>query len=81
MKLISVDVAAETLSALQNPAAHLKGVDERLGSQYHSLLYEGKAEKREAVANRSMQLNMTLDAYDELLTQAEIQGFVSKVSG
>ena len=72
-------MAAETLGALQNPAAHLRGVDERLGDAYHRILYEGKAEKAEAVANRSLQMNKTLDAYDEMLTQAEIQGFISKV--
>uniref|UniRef100_A0A671W8D4 IQ motif containing GTPase activating protein 1 n=1 Tax=Sparus aurata TaxID=8175 RepID=A0A671W8D4_SPAAU len=71
-----------TMAAMQNPNAMLVNLDANGARQYHDTLYQAKGEK---VAN-SRPYNYKLstfslrDIYDELLTQAEIQGNVNKVN-
>ncbi|KAK1891744.1 Ras GTPase-activating-like protein IQGAP1, partial [Dissostichus eleginoides] len=70
-----------TVAAMQNPNAMLVNLDANAACQYHDTLYQAKGEK---VANsRKRQMENTeaeRDIYDELLTQAEIQGNVNKVN-
>uniref|UniRef100_A0AAQ5Y298 IQ motif containing GTPase activating protein 1 n=1 Tax=Amphiprion ocellaris TaxID=80972 RepID=A0AAQ5Y298_AMPOC len=68
-----------TLAAMQNPNAMLVNLDSSSAQQYHDTLYRAKGEK---VANsRKRNAEAERDIYDELLTQAEIQGNVNKVNG
>uniref|UniRef100_A0A4W6C9B7 IQ motif containing GTPase activating protein 1 n=1 Tax=Lates calcarifer TaxID=8187 RepID=A0A4W6C9B7_LATCA len=67
-----------TLAAMQNPNAMLVNLDPNSARQYHDTLYQAKGEK---VANsRKRNTEAERDVYDELLTQAEIQGNVNKVN-
>uniref|UniRef100_A0A8D3CP95 IQ motif containing GTPase activating protein 1 n=1 Tax=Scophthalmus maximus TaxID=52904 RepID=A0A8D3CP95_SCOMX len=59
-----------TLAAMHNPNAMLVDLDPGSARLYHDTLYQAKGEK---VATER-------DVYDELLTQAEIQGNVTKVN-
>uniref|UniRef100_A0A4W6CBD2 IQ motif containing GTPase activating protein 1 n=1 Tax=Lates calcarifer TaxID=8187 RepID=A0A4W6CBD2_LATCA len=65
-----------TLAAMQNPNAMLVNLDPNSARQYHDTLYQAKGEK---VANSRKRVSER-DVYDELLTQAEIQGNVNKVN-
>uniref|UniRef100_A0A8C4HVW7 IQ motif containing GTPase activating protein 1 n=1 Tax=Dicentrarchus labrax TaxID=13489 RepID=A0A8C4HVW7_DICLA len=68
-----------TVAAMQNPNAMLVNLDASCARQYHDTLYHAKGEK---VANsRKRNAEAERDVYDELLTQAEIQGNVNKVNG
>uniref|UniRef100_A0A671W7Q4 IQ motif containing GTPase activating protein 1 n=1 Tax=Sparus aurata TaxID=8175 RepID=A0A671W7Q4_SPAAU len=68
-----------TMAAMQNPNAMLVNLDANGARQYHDTLYQAKGEK---VANsRKRNADAERDIYDELLTQAEIQGNVNKVNG
>uniref|UniRef100_A0A665WQ13 IQ motif containing GTPase activating protein 1 n=1 Tax=Echeneis naucrates TaxID=173247 RepID=A0A665WQ13_ECHNA len=79
---IDQGVPEGTLAAMQNPNAMLVQLDANSARQYHDILYNAKGEK---VANsRKRQMENTeaeRDIYDELLTQAEIQGNINKVNG
>uniref|UniRef100_A0A671W7K7 IQ motif containing GTPase activating protein 1 n=1 Tax=Sparus aurata TaxID=8175 RepID=A0A671W7K7_SPAAU len=67
-----------TMAAMQNPNAMLVNLDANGARQYHDTLYQAKGEK---VANsRKRNADAERDIYDELLTQAEIQGNVNKVN-
>uniref|UniRef100_A0A7N6FDM6 IQ motif containing GTPase activating protein 1 n=1 Tax=Anabas testudineus TaxID=64144 RepID=A0A7N6FDM6_ANATE len=68
---IDQGVPEGTLAAMQNPNAMLVNLGPNSAQQYHDTLYQAKGEK---VANSQR------DVYDELLTQAEIQGNVNKVN-
>jgi len=72
--------AEETLSALGNPAACLNGVDEENMERYHLVLKAHKRQKVETSLDRSLSDSYVADAYDELLSQYEIQGHVNKVN-
>lgn len=74
--------AAETVKALQNPAAMLVNCIEEFSESYQIVLFEAKEVKAENARNKSIDPNSTYeaDAYDELLTQAEIQGYLNKVN-
>uniref|UniRef100_A0A665WP76 IQ motif containing GTPase activating protein 1 n=1 Tax=Echeneis naucrates TaxID=173247 RepID=A0A665WP76_ECHNA len=78
---IDQGVPEGTLAAMQNPNAMLVQLDANSARQYHDILYNAKGEK---VANsRKRQMENTeaeRDIYDELLTQAEIQGNINKVN-
>lgn len=78
---IDQGVPEGTLAAMQNPNAMLVKLDPSCAQQYHDTLYQAKGKK---VANsRKRQMENTeaeRDIYDELLTQAEIQGNVNKVN-
>uniref|UniRef100_A0A8B9HCQ5 IQ motif containing GTPase activating protein 1 n=1 Tax=Astyanax mexicanus TaxID=7994 RepID=A0A8B9HCQ5_ASTMX len=71
-----------TLAAMRNPNAMLLHLDESSAQNYQDTLFQAKAEK---VANSRKRIGENADAerdvYEELLTQAEIQGNVNKVNG
>uniref|UniRef100_A0A7N5ZYY0 IQ motif containing GTPase activating protein 1 n=1 Tax=Anabas testudineus TaxID=64144 RepID=A0A7N5ZYY0_ANATE len=76
---IDQGVPEGTLAAMQNPNAMLVNLGPNSAQQYHDTLYQAKGEK---VANsRKRNADAERDVYDELLTQAEIQGNVNKVNG
>ncbi|XP_046897505.1 ras GTPase-activating-like protein IQGAP1 [Hypomesus transpacificus] len=70
-----------TIAAMQNPNAMLVQLDQGSAQHYQDMLYQAKGEK---VANSRKRLGENADAerdvYEELLTQAEIQGNVNKVN-
>uniref|UniRef100_A0A3B4F1R6 IQ motif containing GTPase activating protein 1 n=1 Tax=Pundamilia nyererei TaxID=303518 RepID=A0A3B4F1R6_9CICH len=75
---IDQGVPEGTLAAMQNPNAMLVKLDPSCAQQYHDTLYQAKGKK---VANsRKRNAEAERDIYDELLTQAEIQGNVNKVN-
>uniref|UniRef100_A0A665WPV4 IQ motif containing GTPase activating protein 1 n=1 Tax=Echeneis naucrates TaxID=173247 RepID=A0A665WPV4_ECHNA len=75
---IDQGVPEGTLAAMQNPNAMLVQLDANSARQYHDILYNAKGEK---VANSQNNQISERDIYDELLTQAEIQGNINKVNG
>ncbi|XP_041369796.1 ras GTPase-activating-like protein IQGAP1 isoform X2 [Gigantopelta aegis] len=79
---IEKQVSKETFMALQNPAACLVNLVAEEEGDYQAMLYDAKQAKTENARNRSMdnELQYEHDVYDELLTQAEIQGNVNKVN-
>ncbi|RUS77832.1 hypothetical protein EGW08_014406 [Elysia chlorotica] len=79
---IDQKIAAETYTALQNPSAMLVNLDLGTPEEYQELLYQAKDVKAENARNRSLDPDSTCehDVYDELLTQAEIQGNINKVN-
>uniref|UniRef100_A0A8C1K1K1 IQ motif containing GTPase activating protein 1 n=1 Tax=Cyprinus carpio TaxID=7962 RepID=A0A8C1K1K1_CYPCA len=64
-----------TLAAMRNPNAMLLQLDESAAQHYQDTLFQAKTEK---VANSRKRAER--DAYDELLTHAEIQGNINKVN-
>ncbi|KAJ8247480.1 hypothetical protein GJAV_G00246910 [Gymnothorax javanicus] len=70
-----------TLAAMRNPNAMLVNINEASAKDYHDTLYQAKGEK---VANARKRIGENSEAerdvYEELLTQAEIQGNVNKVN-
>lgn len=70
-----------TLAAMRNPNAMLQQLDESAAQSYQDTLFQAKSEK---VANSRKRIGENSeaerDAYDELLTHAEIQGNVNKVN-
>eukprot|EP00058_Branchiostoma_floridae_P016068 XP_002601556.1 hypothetical protein BRAFLDRAFT_95792 [Branchiostoma floridae] len=80
---IEKQVSADTLTALQNPAARMKQVQDHLADSYQEQLYTmktAKEEKAAAQAEREEVNEADQDVYDRLLTQAEIQGNVNQVN-
>ncbi|CAG5135114.1 unnamed protein product, partial [Candidula unifasciata] len=78
---IDQQVAADTFTALQNPSAMLVHLDGASKDQYQDTLFQAKAVKTENARNKSIDADgYEKDVYDELLTQAEIQGNISKVN-
>ncbi|NXI36617.1 IQGA2 protein, partial [Galbula dea] len=78
---IEKGVAEQTVATLRNPNAMLVNVDEELAQDYQSELFEAKRRKG---ANARLK-NGTIseeerDVYEELLTQAEIQGNINKIN-
>uniref|UniRef100_A0A674IDN6 IQ motif containing GTPase activating protein 1 n=1 Tax=Terrapene triunguis TaxID=2587831 RepID=A0A674IDN6_9SAUR len=76
---IDRQVPADTLLAMKNSNAMLVNLDELLASIYQDTLYRAKKDKMENAKNR-VKINRERDVYEELLTQAEIQGNVNKVN-
>ncbi|KAG7271758.1 hypothetical protein CRUP_032661 [Coryphaenoides rupestris] len=78
---IDQGVPEGTMAAMQNPNTMLVNLDNDTAQSYHDMLYQAKGQK---VANSRKRLvenaDAELDVYDELLTQAEIQGNVNKVN-
>uniref|UniRef100_A0A8C0F801 IQ motif containing GTPase activating protein 1 n=1 Tax=Bubo bubo TaxID=30461 RepID=A0A8C0F801_BUBBB len=72
---IDHQVPADTLMAMKNPNAMLINLDDQLESIYQDTLYRAKQDKMENAKNRRER-----DVYEELLTQAEIQGNINKVN-
>ncbi|TRZ15275.1 hypothetical protein HGM15179_011795 [Zosterops borbonicus] len=79
---IDRQVPADTLTAMKNPNAMLINLDDQLESTYQATLYRAKQDKMENAKNRiaSESLDRERDVYEELLTQAEIQGNINKVN-
>nr|XP_013809739.1 PREDICTED: ras GTPase-activating-like protein IQGAP1 isoform X2 [Apteryx mantelli mantelli] len=79
---IDHQVPADTLMAMKNPNAMLVNLDDLLASTYQDTLYRAKQDKMENAKNRIASENSERerDVYEELLTQAEIQGNVNKVN-
>ncbi|KFV78857.1 Ras GTPase-activating-like IQGAP1, partial [Struthio camelus australis] len=79
---IDHQVPADTLMAMKNPNAMLVNLDDLLASTYQDTLYRAKKDKMENAKNRIASENSERerDVYEELLTQAEIQGNINKVN-
>ncbi|XP_064525526.1 ras GTPase-activating-like protein IQGAP1 [Pseudopipra pipra] len=79
---IDHQVPADTLMAMKNPNAMLINLDDQLESTYQDTLYRAKQDKMENAKNRiaSESSDRERDVYEELLTQAEIQGNINKVN-
>uniref|UniRef100_A0A8C0HK29 IQ motif containing GTPase activating protein 1 n=1 Tax=Buteo japonicus TaxID=224669 RepID=A0A8C0HK29_9AVES len=75
---IDHQVPADTLMAMKNPNAMLINLDDQLESTYQDTLYRAKQDKMENAKNRNS--CQERDVYEELLTQAEIQGNINKVN-
>ncbi|XP_034756385.1 ras GTPase-activating-like protein IQGAP1 [Etheostoma cragini] len=70
-----------TVAAMQNPNAMLVSLDANSARQYHDTLYQAKGKKVANSRKRQMEnADAERDIYDELLTQAEIQGNVNNVN-
>ncbi|XP_060617620.2 ras GTPase-activating-like protein IQGAP2 isoform X1 [Anolis sagrei] len=78
---IEKGVADQTIKTLKNPNAMLVNVDDDLAHAYQKELSEAKRRKEEnaRLKNGSI-LEEERDVYEELLTQAEIQGNLNKVN-
>uniref|UniRef100_A0A8C3NJF3 Uncharacterized protein n=1 Tax=Geospiza parvula TaxID=87175 RepID=A0A8C3NJF3_GEOPR len=66
-------IAEQTIVTLRNPNAMLLNVDEELAQDYQNELFDAKR-KKESNAR------LKRDVYEELLTQAEIQGNINKIN-
>ncbi|XP_072004464.1 ras GTPase-activating-like protein IQGAP1 [Engystomops pustulosus] len=75
-------VPAETFTALKNPNAMLVNLNEPLSTVYQNTLYQAKQHKTDNAKKRVNSENDggERDVYEELLTQAEIQGNINKVN-
>ncbi|XP_050165287.1 ras GTPase-activating-like protein IQGAP1 isoform X3 [Myiozetetes cayanensis] len=79
---IDRQVPTDTFMAMKNPNAMLINLDDQLESTYQDTLYRAKQDKMENAKNRiaSESSDRERDVYEELLTQAEIQGNINKVN-
>ncbi|NXC89482.1 IQGA1 protein, partial [Cercotrichas coryphoeus] len=77
---IDRQIPADTLTAMKNPNAMLINLDDQLESTYQATLYRAKQDKMENAKNRVAHSDRERDVYEELLTQAEIQGNINKVN-
>ncbi|XP_069079697.1 ras GTPase-activating-like protein IQGAP2 isoform X1 [Pleurodeles waltl] len=78
---IEKGVAEQTMAALRNPNAVLLNVEEERAKDYHDELSEAKKRKEESARLKNISISEEeRDAYEELLTQAEIQGNINKVN-
>ncbi|XP_067211920.1 ras GTPase-activating-like protein IQGAP1 isoform X1 [Linepithema humile] len=68
------------LRTLQSKEAQLNNIKPVYIEKYVKALSEAKAAKVEAALNKSLNDSYVADAYDELLTQAEIQGHINYVN-
>ncbi|XP_015189639.1 PREDICTED: ras GTPase-activating-like protein IQGAP1 isoform X2 [Polistes dominula] len=68
------------LNTLQEKAAQLNNIYIEYIQDYLEALYDAQDSKRQAALNRSLNDSYVPDAYDELLTQAEIQGHINHVN-
>ncbi|NXI91890.1 IQGA2 protein, partial [Psophia crepitans] len=78
---IEKGIAEQTIVTLRNPNAMLQNVDEELAVDYQNELFEAKRRK----GSNARLKNGTIseeerDVYEELLTQAEIQGNINKIN-
>lgn len=78
---IEKGIAEQTIVTLRNPNAVLTLVDENLAQEYQKELWEAKKGKEENARLKNNCISEEeRDAYEELLTQAEIQGNINKVN-
>uniref|UniRef100_A0A8C5Q8B6 IQ motif containing GTPase activating protein 2 n=1 Tax=Leptobrachium leishanense TaxID=445787 RepID=A0A8C5Q8B6_9ANUR len=74
-------IAGQTMVTLRNPNAMLLNVADGFAEEYHNELSQAKTIKEEnAKLKNSAISEEERDAYEELLTQAEIQGHINKVN-
>lgn len=74
-------VASQTMMTLRNPNAMLLNAEERFDQQYHDELSQAKKIKEENAKLKNSSISEEeRDVYEELLTQAEIQGHINKVN-
>ncbi|KAL7632218.1 UNVERIFIED_CONTAM: hypothetical protein RMT77_017468 [Armadillidium vulgare] len=66
----------ELKQTLTNPSSHLSNIILRNIASYCSSLHAAQNEKRETALNKTRNESYILDAYDELLSQSEIQGYI-----
>jgi Ras GTPase-activating-like protein IQGAP1 len=69
-----------TLNNLKLYDAHLINVIDDNAKYYLEVMYEAKFNKSTIAKNKATEIDYVPDVYDELLTQAEIQGFIYKVN-
>ncbi|NXD65361.1 IQGA1 protein, partial [Eolophus roseicapillus] len=78
---IDRQVPADTLMTMKNPNAMLINLDDQLESTYQNTLYKAKQDKMMNAKNRVIKsFKPERDVYEELLTQAEIQGNINKMN-
>uniref|UniRef100_A0A4X1SWS3 IQ motif containing GTPase activating protein 2 n=1 Tax=Sus scrofa TaxID=9823 RepID=A0A4X1SWS3_PIG len=78
---IEKGIAEQTIVTLRNPNAVLTSVDDSLAQEYQKELWEAKKRKEENARLKNNCISEEeRDAYEELLTQAEIQGHINKVN-
>nr|XP_025748375.1 ras GTPase-activating-like protein IQGAP2 isoform X2 [Callorhinus ursinus] len=78
---IEKGIAEQTIKTLRNPNAVLTLVDDSLAQEYQKELWEAKKRKEESARLKNNCISEEeRDAYEELLTQAEIQGNINKVN-
>ncbi|XP_052757623.1 ras GTPase-activating-like protein IQGAP1 isoform X2 [Galleria mellonella] len=75
-----LDTEKSITSALLNPQLKLQYVQNRLIDEYKKVLQAAKHEKSRNALNRSLNDTYIPDEYDELLTQFEIQGYITAVN-
>ncbi|XP_066036852.1 ras GTPase-activating-like protein IQGAP2 isoform X2 [Chamaea fasciata] len=74
-------IAEQTMVTLRNPNAMLLSVDEELAQDYQNELFDAKRKKQSNARLKSGTISdEERDAYEELLTQAEIQGNINKIN-
>nr|XP_023421006.1 ras GTPase-activating-like protein IQGAP2 isoform X2 [Cavia porcellus] len=78
---IEKGIAEQTIVTLRNPNAVLTLVDDDLAQEYQKELWGAKRKKEDnAKLKNNCISEEERDAYEELLTQAEIQGSIDKVN-
>ncbi|KAF7992470.1 hypothetical protein HCN44_001808 [Aphidius gifuensis] len=70
----------ELYESLSNTSARLKNIIYDHINIYYDILMIAKDVKKQAAINRSLNDSYIADAYDELLTQAEIQGHINNIN-
>ncbi|NWT29772.1 IQGA2 protein, partial [Cardinalis cardinalis] len=74
-------IAEQTIVTLRNPNAMLLNVDEELAQDYQNELFDAKRKKESNARLKNGTIsNEERDVYEELLTQAEIQGNINKIN-
>ncbi|NXN66105.1 IQGA2 protein, partial [Himantopus himantopus] len=78
---IEKGIAEQTIATLRNPNAMLLNVDEELAQDYQNELFEAKRRKKSNARLKNGTISEEeRDVYEELLTQAEIQGNINKIN-
>ncbi|XP_075447395.1 ras GTPase-activating-like protein IQGAP2 isoform X4 [Ascaphus truei] len=74
-------IASQTMVTLRNPNAMLLNVEETYAQEYHNELSQAKEIKEDNAKLKNITISEEeRDVYEELLTQAEIQGHINKVN-
>uniref|UniRef100_A0A674GAG9 IQ motif containing GTPase activating protein 2 n=1 Tax=Taeniopygia guttata TaxID=59729 RepID=A0A674GAG9_TAEGU len=74
-------IAEQTIVTLRNPNAMLLSVDEELAQDYQNELFDAKRKKQSNARLKNGTISdEERDVYEELLTQAEIQGNINKIN-
>uniref|UniRef100_A0A663N1V0 IQ motif containing GTPase activating protein 2 n=1 Tax=Athene cunicularia TaxID=194338 RepID=A0A663N1V0_ATHCN len=78
---IEKGISEQTVATLRNPNAMLLNVDEELAQDYQNELFEAKRRKESNARLKNGTISEEeRDVYEELLTQAEIQGNINKIN-